>query len=235
MKIKNVLIPVLIAVCSVFSVAQAETLVPRVTVVGFAKKEVVPNEMNWNLQVQHKDKDLENLASKHAAATSEINQLLKQLAIKENKLKTSQMSFSENWEYLNESRIRLGYVASTNISFILSDFSKYLSIWQKLSQFPEVSVNGVNFSHSEIEKIQDELKTEALLDAKKKALSMAATLRVRLGSVIYIGDNAEPSVQPQFFESRSMSAMKADSGSPVEPGSMEVRSEVRVDFRIEGE
>lgn len=216
--------------------AQAEILVPRVTVVGVAIKEVTPNEMNWRLTVEHQDKDLEALASKHAAVTSEVNQSLKQMGIKENKLSTSQMSFSENWDYINQSRIKMGYRASTNINFTLSDFSKYLSIWQKLSQFPEVSVGGVSFSHSDVEKIQDKIRAEALFDAKRKAETMAATLGVSLGQVIYIGDNAAPAPQPQFLERSAALSMRADAGgSPVEPGSMEIRSEVRVDFRIAGE
>jgi uncharacterized protein len=221
-------------------IAHAETEIPRISVTGNAKKEVLPDEMNWSLFIQHRDKNLSDLASKHASSTANIVSVIKDSGILSAKIKTTQMSFNEEWDYSGTQRFKNGYTASTSVSFTLNDFSKYLKLWQKLSEYPEVSVNGVNFSHSEYETIQNEIKSAALLNAKNKASKMAETLGVRLGQVIYIGDNSEPIVHPvnyQMRESRMDMMAKSSVGgaSPVEPGMIKIDSDVRVDFRIIGE
>ncbi len=209
----------------------ADDFIPKISVEGMAKVEVVPDRMNWQISVSHKDRGLESLASKHANTTSTVLSALKELGVEKKTLKANQMSFSEDWSYINNQRVKNGYVASTSISFELADFSRYLDIWKKISQYPEVSLGSVTYSFSKRDEIEQDIKSKALLNAKEKAEQMTKTLGVHLGQVIYISDSTTggDSFQPRMLGELSSFAKES---APVEPGIAEIRSNVRVEFRI---
>jgi len=159
---------------------------PRIEVFGTAKNEVVPDIMHWNLSVNNKGKELEEVSQTHAATVSEVIRLLKGNGVDKKKIQTSRMSFGENLVYRNNSRVREGYVADTSITFELSDFNKYQDLWFALSSINEVSVLRVSYDYSKRINVQNETRKLALIAAKEKAETMANTLGVEVANVLSI-------------------------------------------------
>jgi len=214
------------------AMAIADTQIPKISVTGVAKKTVTPDQMEWSLAITSKDKNLEVLSNQHVKISSKVLNSLKNLGIKKEDLKTSRMRFNEDWSYSGGKRFKDGFVARTNINFKFSDFSKYLSIWKKLSEFDEVAVNSANFSYSKHQETKDELKNQALINAKEKAQSMAKTLGVDVGQVLYLSEGVKQNKARRYNEASALASRSAKAEAPIEPGSTEVFSSVLVEFRI---
>ena len=211
-------------------ICMAEDSTPKISVTGFAKEKVTPDEINWSLTITSKDKNLETLANAHTDIASKVLKALKSLGVKKENLKTSQMRFNEEWNYSGRKRFKDGYVASTNVNFKFNDFSKYLPVWKKLSEYEQVAVNSANFSFSKVKEIREKLKNKALLNAKEKAQDMVKTLGLSLGEVLYISESSSPVVRPRYQKEVSLASARAE--APIEPGSTDITSSVFVDFRI---
>ena len=117
---KKIALLTAVILCSALTVAESlET--PHITVYGTAEIKVTPDEMIWSLNVNTKNKDLPKVAKNHAETVKQVLEFLKSLKIEENMLQTSRMKFGENWEQANRERVKVGYYASTDIGFTISD------------------------------------------------------------------------------------------------------------------
>ena len=224
---------ILISLCATLLpvIALAEDQVPKISVTGIAKKKVTPDQIEWSVVITTKDKNLESLSSKHNNISSRVLDSLRGLGVEKENLKTSRMRFNEDWNYSGGKRFKDGFVATTNLNFKFSDFSNYLAVWKKLSKFEQVAVNSANFSYSKSMEVQKELKNKALLNAKDKAESMAKTLGVSVGQVLYISEAGYKNIAPRYNALASESRI-SKAQAPIEPGSTEISSSVLVDFRI---
>lgn len=232
---KRILTLCVVAALSLVSVNSfAESAVPQISVFGVSEKSVVPDEMRWNLQVNTSGVSVEEVASAHLNDVSDVLALLDEMKIAEATTVTSRMQIRENWQYKNNSRVRDGYIAGTQISFVMKDLKKYVPMWTKLSTFTSLQIESVNFALSRQQIVQNELQTLALKDAKKRAERLAAVLGVNIGTPLLIEADA-PLLPPsgrmapmQFEKVYSDSSKKV-----VAPGEQLVRSLIHVIFSLE--
>src|SRR5262245_20694775 len=167
-----------------------ELQTPHVTAFGTAVTEVVPDKMIWSLRVETRGQSLENVADKHSQTVQTVLDFLKKEGIEEKAMQTSRMELGENWEYQANSRIRNGYIASTEISFKLTDLNAYERLWKGLAKIPSVSVQGVSYDHTKRIQYQNETRQKAILAARDKADSMARVLGAEVGDPLLIEDDS---------------------------------------------
>ena len=224
-----------VAVLSLVSVDSfAETTVPQISVFGVSEKSVVPDEMHWNLQVHTLGASVEEVASAHLNDVSDVLSLLDEMKILEAKTVTSRMQIRENWQYKNNSRVREGYIASTQIFFVMKDFKKYVPMWTKLSTFKNLQIENVNFALSRQSIVQNELQMFALRDAKRRAERLAAVLGVRIGTPLFIEADAPASAFNGRMAPMQLEKACSDSSEKVlAPGEQRVHSSVHVVFSLE--
>lgn len=135
----------------------AETLEqPHVAVYGTAEIKITPNEMSWSVNVKNEDKELPMVATQHTATVAKVLEFLKSQKINEDKLQTSRMHFGENWEYTRNKHVKIGYYASTDISFTITDFDLYQKLWFGLAGIDGVSVQNTQYAHSDRIRYQNE-------------------------------------------------------------------------------
>ncbi|MBM9519607.1 SIMPL domain-containing protein [Desulforhopalus vacuolatus] len=232
---KRILTLCIVAVLGLVSVNSfAESAVPQISVFGVSEKSVVPDEMHWNLQVNTRGASVEEVASAHLNDVSDVLSLLDEMKISEAKTVTSRMQIRENWQYQNNSRVRDGYIAGTQIFFVMKDFKKYVPIWTKLSTFKNLQIENVNFALSTQGNIQNELQIFALRNAKKRAERLAAVLGVRIGTPLLIEVNVSPSTLNNRMAPMLVGNASSDSSEKVvAPGEQQVRSSVHVVFSLE--
>lgn len=232
---KRILTLCVVAVLSLVSVNSfAESAVPQISVFGVSEKSVVPDEMRWNLQVNTSGVSVEEVASAHLNDVSDVLALLDEMKIAEATTVTSRMQIRENWQYKNNSRVRDGYIAGTQISFVMKDLKKYVPMWTKLSTFTSLQIESVNFALSRQQIVQNELQTLALKDAKKRAERLAAVLGVNIGTPLLI--EADAPLLPLNGRMAPMQFEKVYSDSSkkvVAPGEQLVRSSIHVIFSLE--
>jgi hypothetical protein len=238
MKNSILAISVLIALASTALASTAlahDNPLPNVTVYGTATTEVTPDLMNWQLTVTNKGQDLASVADDHGGIVAGVLKLLKDNGIDEQKVQTARMEFGENWEYRNNSRVKEGYYASTSVSFEVSNFDLYRSLWTGLAQIKNVSIDFVGYDHSKRIDYQNETRIKALKAAKEKAKALAETLGSDIGEPLLIEEDAgSQSMYPVPTYSNSLSSVEStDGGSEgIAKGKIPIKIRVKASFRL---
>lgn len=187
---------------------------PHVTAYGTATVEVVPDEMFWSLKINNRGTSIEEIAKQHSKVVLSVLSFLSETGVAKDDTQTSMMRFGENWEYTNGRRVQKGYFASSQVTFKLTDFTKYQHLWIGLSKIKDMSIQNIGYGYSKRIEAENKARIDALLVAKEKAHAMAKTLSVDLGDPLVIEDN-QSFVEPL----RSKKLMASDAG--LGPGSQD--------------
>ncbi len=132
---------------------------------------------------------MEELAEQHSTIVLSVLSLIGETGIGKDDTQTSMMQFGENWDHENGRRVQKGYFASSQLTFKLTDFTKYQHLWIGLSKIKDMSIQNITYGYSKQVEAQDKARLGALLVAKEKAHAMAKTLNVALGDPLVIEDN----------------------------------------------
>lgn len=206
---------------------------PHITVYGTASTEVVPDLMRWRLYLRTNGKTASQAADAHSQNVSAVLAFLRQQKIPEKKIQTSQLQLAEDWEYRGGQRVQKGYYAATIVSFESPSLENYPSLWKGISQLPSVSIEGVMFDLSNRSQIQENIRIQALLAAKKKAERLAAALETRIGQPLLIEEEASRRdiVRPPIAFSAQSRAAEADNQS-LSPGTLLIQMRIKAVFHL---
>ncbi|MEM7431278.1 MAG: SIMPL domain-containing protein [Pseudomonadota bacterium] len=224
--------------CSVLTVLLAcsplfadDAVVPQISVTGTAEKLVKPDLLHWNLRVEHRGTDLSEVAFTHNQAVANLIDLLEDAGVDKDDMQTSRMQFGENWEYKNNSRVRVGYNASTSVVFELKSIDDYAKMWLRFASLPGVSVTNVSFDHSKRKKLYKQARIDALVAARSKAEDMAAALDTAIGDPLRIEEETQPN-----YSVTANARLRADSegiaggSGGIAAGLITIQARVRVTF-----
>ena len=204
-----------------------------IEVIGTASTEVIPDIMNWQLTVENKGKDLKAVAKVHTETVGNLLTILKGFGIAEDKTKTSNMSFGEDWEYRDRSRIKVGYEASTTITFSINDFNQYKSLWLKLSTINAVSVDSVRYDYSKRTEVEDKIRQKALISAISKAKSLVSVLEnTTLGAPLSIREGYRPHSYDHDDLEDDGFGFGGSEQSPIAAGIIEITVNITATFRL---
>lgn len=208
----------------------------HVAVYGTADIKVAPNEMNWRLTIRNENRELPPTAARHAEIVNKVVSFLKGLNIDKDKLQTSHMQFGENWEYRSDRNVKVGYYASTDITFTITDLNLYEKLWFGLSQIEGVSIQNVEYGHTDRIRLQNECRQKALLAAREKAAALANTIGSQLGEVLKIEESVPYSQPMPFLKTASNVQYGAiDEAAPMqvlEPGQIVISTQVHAVFKL---
>ena len=216
------------------SLCYAEFDVPHVVVFGTAETEVVPDELQWNLSVKTLGGTVVEVSKNHSNDVSSVLTYLKESGLTRDNVKTSRMQLNENVVYRNNSRLKEGYFAFTNISFKTKEFHDYLNYWKQLANFNNLTINSVAFAISNRIAIQNETRIIAVKKAKGKAVSLAGALGSQVLEPLLIEEIDSFSRAPRNAVLSMEMAGAKDQGRNISPGQEIVRARVKTVFRISG-
>lgn len=207
--------------------------IPQIHVIGNATTKVTPDLINWSIRVNNQGVQLNDVAKQHQNIVSNALNLIKQFAINEQSLQTTNMTFGEKTKYQQNNRVHDGYFANTQISFSLLNTDQYQKLWMKLSAIPEVSISSVNYDSSKKEQLQASTRLAALQNAKQKASAMAAELNSSLGEPLTIAEmGTNNGAHPPMLASAKFSTEMADNSSSLETGQLTITMQVSVSFML---
>jgi len=171
-----------------------------------------------------------------AAATQNANQSaqvvaqLKKALPAGTQIQTTGYSLNPSYKNApNQAPTISGYMASNIVRLTIDDMD---SVSKAIDTATKMGANNINSLQFTI-KDEQSLKVEALQQATKRATSsaqaMAVALGVKLGRVIKVEEGGAPPVRPMMM---AMAMKAADTATPVEAGSVEVRASVTLTMEI---
>lgn len=208
---------------------------PHISVVGTAHRNVVPDQMEWQVEVQTQGAAVPAVAQRHRETVQQVLAFLDAQEIPAQRVRTNRMQLQENWEFRDGDRYRNGFGANTLITFDSPRLDTYDTLWTGLAGIEDVSINNVALTLDDPQVVTNEVKVEALAAAREKALAMAAALDTALGQVLVISETpGNEGPMPMMAARESFKAASDSGGNSISPGEIEVTAEVYVTFALVG-
>jgi len=122
----------------------------------------------------------------------------------------------------------IGYTAVRSFSIVIRDVTKFETIYQGMLQLGVNRIDGVQFRTSDLRKLRDQARLDAVKAAREKASAMASELGVSLSGVKLIEEN-NSRISPFGSNSARMDVPGAEESSST-GGEIAISASVRVVF-----
>ncbi|HFB54863.1 MAG TPA: SIMPL domain-containing protein [Hellea balneolensis] len=158
---------------------------------------------------------------------------LKKAGIKERNIQTSQMSLQPQYDYQNRKAPRItGYEVRNTITAKTYDLDNVGSMLDALVSSGVNNINGVTFSIKDPKAAKDKARTDAIVEARARAESMAKAAGIKLGKVFEIRENSNSAPRPTMYAARMM-ADSAESTTPISAGEQTLSVTVSITYLID--
>lgn len=216
-----------------------------ISVTGKGETVAIPDVATFSFGVTETGK---TVAEAQTKASEKINAALKGVkdaGVSEKDIKT--ISYSISLHYDNQDAVCTtgycrpgksvlnGYDVSQSVEVKIRDLSKAGTIFTTIGALDVQNVNGLSFSIDDIEKVQAEARSKAIIDAQAKAKELAKQLGVRIVRVTSFYDSPN---QPAYYarETMSSNAMSIKAAPAIAPdvpvGEDKVTSNVTITYEI---
>ncbi|MFW0871004.1 MAG: SIMPL domain-containing protein [Patescibacteria group bacterium] len=208
-----------------------------ITVQGESDRLVVPDTAKVSLTMTRKSANLSQGTDSVNKRIGEMIDALSEYSVDKKDIKTTTYSVQPEYNYMRESGERVfdGYRVRQTVELTIRDLDKVAPILTKISSFEVDNVSGLSFFVDEDEKIKNELREEAIADAKEKAKILARNLGVSLDSIVSFNEGGGSMPPYPIYEERMyLEARDSSVSNAVVPtGENEYTSQVSITYLIE--
>ncbi len=197
-------------------------------VTGEGKVATAPDRAEISLGIQANEPTVKAVQDKGNQVINQITQDLLALGVDRADIKTTNYSLYPNYDYRSGTQKITGYALNVNVQVKAKDFAKITQIVDTATKDGANQVGGISFTLSDEKKkeVEDEVRAEAVKQAKAKAESLSSLAGVKLGRIINISENAGGDriyPVPMMAKAEAMDAVGNGGGTAaptnVEPGS----------------
>ncbi len=197
-----------------------------VTVIGQGAVTVVPDVLEFSIQVEERGKDATELQTRVSQQVTNMVVALQELGVDESNLRSMTLNLRPWYEYRDNRQTHLGFIVSQSVDVSLEDFARYPSILNAVLANGASQITGFNYRLKD----QNQAYAQALEQAMDNAMSRAKVLAEKsghsLGKVIQIN---EQSNYAPLAQERNFKAVMADS---VMPGTDTISAQVSVQIAL---
>ena len=191
---KRFILMAAVALLALPAAAQVQEAFPSyIQVNGRAEKEIVPDE--FYLQIVINERDSKGKISVESQQRDMIA-ALKRLGVNvEKQLKVANLSsefFKKNTS-----------VATAKYQLQLGSSAEVSKVWQALDGLGISNVSILKVSHSQIEQYKNEVRIEAMRNAKRNAATLAEAIGQNIGKCFYVYDSNND-VMPVFYNNMAV-------------------------------
>lgn len=235
----SVIIITLIIAYIIFQFVPANT----VSVNGQSEIKATPDLVTINFDIQARGITASKAKDSADEIFTKLINSLKQLGIKEEEIKTTNLNVNPEYDWINGKRVDKGYLADHYITIELSTENS-----DKISGIIEAGVDAgallsyINFELSQI--LQNEKKAEAIKlateDARIRADAIASGLGKKLGDIVSVSDsNFNYSPWPLYKASTGVdmaesASLAKEATAQINPSEQIVYGNVAVIYKIKG-
>ncbi|MGQ9780355.1 MAG: SIMPL domain-containing protein [Bacillota bacterium] len=205
---------------------------PRyLTVSGEATIRVVPDRARLTLGVEADGATAKEAQAAAAGRLTAVLAAIKKLGVEEKDIRTRTISLNPIREYNpRDGRERLrGYRAVNQLEVILADLEKIGEVLDTTVAAGANTIGGIEFFLHDPTAQRAAALAKAFEDAERRASSLAKAAGRRLAGAVSISEEA--AAVPETFL-RVRAAQLEGKATPVEPGQITVRAQVKVRFQL---
>lgn len=208
--------------------------VPSITVNGEAMISAEPDQAHIDIGVVTQARSAPDASKENAERLSRVITEVKKLLNKNDEIKTSGYSLTPNYRYPQGGKPEIvGYTASNTVRIKTNTLDRVGRLIDGAMQAGANNVNRLIFTLKDEHGAQLEALRQASAKAKSKAEAIAASLGLKIVRIAAIIEG-ERTIQPihrQVMAARG-EALTAQAPTPVEPGTVDVRSTVSLTAEV---
>ncbi len=210
-----------------------------IVVSGKAEKYISPDIANISFNVTKKSYNQKDAAEYVNKTTKKVIEKLKELGIEEKDIKTKNYSLRPEYKWNDGDRHFIGYRVSQAVNVKIRDLSQAPKILTNIVNLKVDNINGPNFAIDNVEKIKENLRKEAIDDAKIKARRLAFDLGVNLDKIVLFSENQDRGYNyPIYSKMATMSDAVGFENDvlptpEINPGEQKITKTVSITYQIE--
>lgn len=247
MKKNTVIVFLLAAILGIAAVwfyfaGNKENKFTRVTVVGDSQTKIAPDTAKITFSVVTQNAQALVAQQENARKSEAVKAAVEQIAANfKTEIKTDGYNLSpeQSYNYGKMPKI-VGYEVKNTVTISISNLSQIGAVIDAATKAGTNSVDGISFVLGEASPAQGEALALATKQAMAKAESIAKSLNGRVVRVVETREGGAPNLQPNYDEYKYAMANAAANmaaarsyQTPVQAGSLEVRSQVVLVVEIE--
>ncbi len=219
-------LPLLIALASVFAAAPAGAVERVVTVSGEGSVAAAPDMSIIRIGVSSESKTAHEASDANARQMTGVLAAIKAAGIDDRDVQTSRLSLQPQYDSSKPGAARLtGFQATNQVTVRVRDIGKLPAIIDRAIGAGANEMSGIEFVVSDRSKLLDQARDDAIADAHRKAEIYARAADAKVGRAVSITEGGASS-QPV-----AMQAMRAGA-VPVAPGEQTLRVQVTVSYEL---
>jgi uncharacterized protein YggE len=212
-----------------------QPVVRTVTVEGVGTVEATPDQATIQFAVVTRASEPEEARRQNAEAAEQAMDAVRALGVEERKIQLLNLRLDEEYEYANNRRERVGFIARRDVKVTIDDLDLVPRLVAEVVQQGANELNGIQYELQNRDAVEDDELQAAAARARDKAQLLASALGGSVGRVLTIAQGAVqvPRPQPVMFARAEMAV--ADEGNPgaYAAGEITVRATVTVTFELE--
>ena len=220
--------------------ADDDVVVRTISVLGQAHRDVEPNEAGVYVSVLTEGKEMKKVKSENDQKIRKLLSIAKDLDIAEKDIRTQYANIQPQYDYVqNKGRVFRNYQANASVEITVKKLDTVAPLLEELVKEGFEHVNNVQYRLSDDadQKIRDEVKLEAIAQAKQKAMNMAGVLAQSVGAPIAIQEAGAQQPPVMRMQAKAMMAegmAMASALSPVAPpqGMITIHESVSITFEM---
>src|ERR1041385_1805618 len=205
---------------------------PVITVTGEALVSAEPDQAQVDIGVVTQARTAPEASNENAERLTRVLSEIKKLLGKADEVKTSGYTLTPTYRYPQGGKPEIvGYSASNTIRIKTTNLDLVGRLIDSGMQAGATNVNRLVFTLKDEQSAQLEALRAASLKARTKADAIAAALGLKIVRITSITEG-DRSIQPVFRQVTAMRAEAAPAQTPVEPGTVDVRSTVSMTVEV---
>jgi uncharacterized protein len=207
---------------------------PSITVIGEAMISAEPDQAHIDIGVVTQARSAPDASRENADRLSRVLAEVKKLLGKGDEVKTSGYSLTPNYRYPQGGKPEIvGYTASNSVRIKTNTLDLVSRLIDGAMQAGANNVNRLIFTLKDEQGAQLEALRQASAKARSKAEAVAASLGLKIVRIASINEG-ERTIQPIYRQAMAArgEALAAPAPTPVEPGTVDVRSTVSLTAEV---
>jgi uncharacterized protein YggE len=203
---------------------------PQVVVTGEGTVKATPDQAWINIGAESRSKVSKEAQQRNAEAMTAVQQKLATFGIPKDAIKTTAIDLQMEFDYANGRQTPRGYVARNAIEVRVDDLAKLGDVLDAVVGSGATMIHGLRFDVKSRNQLTAEALQSSVKSAMAKAQAIAAGANRAFDRVLKIEELSGGEPVPMMRQYAM--AARADAATPVAPGELEIRAQVRLTVAI---
>jgi uncharacterized protein YggE len=224
--------PVLICL-SLATSAAAQTAAPeppQIIVTGEGVVKATPDQAWVQIGAESRSKVSKEAQQRNAEVMTAVQQKISAFAIPKDAIKTVAVDLQPEFDYANGKQTLRGYVARNTIEVRVDELNKVGDVLDAAVASGAATIHGLRFDVKARSDVEQTALQAAVKNAIAKAQALATGSQRAIDRILRIEEVSGG--QPVPMMKQFSMAARADASTPVAPGELEIRAQVRLSVAI---